>query len=527
MIVNESYTGCLYMLRFYFFVFIAVSQLPASDRHVPYLDEQGSIAHAPDIANTFGVDALLAPNTAMQRPIGKLPGLDTEFKVIRPSKMINKQTGKSVETPIYYHVYYNTHYGTPQAPFKGVIINAYGAGVQLPVAPQFLLPETYLASQGYLVYVLNVRGTTGFGNQHVNAQGDAAGIASVARDVAYFATLIKTQSQDAKGQAVALSDRVSNLPVYFEGTSFGGYLALFMATSDDNVFYGPSNSLSVPINESMDGYIALAPVSDFKLDALSHTTAGDSRYPGAAASNSNYVAPVREWISNFTKGRDYVADDSFNREISPLYHVSKIKRPILLLHGLKDRNTSPRQSFEFFSAADRAGTSKYITLHFQLDYSHDWPQNELLHFSRAMYCFLSGMNTLVGQNVIHNSPPEIDKNRERVKAANFLMRGLNPDISFANYEFIHTLLEFHFRFKKYYHEYIFNSSTPTSTFDLFRKDHLFSYIKAIIARKEFYDFVAAKGKDVETFNIDDMTPSEVSELRKRDADSTRKVSSRE
>lgn len=440
--------------------------------------------------------------------------LGAALKIIRRSVQMDK-TGHIPETPIYYHVYYSDVFGKPgYPPFRGIIITAYGAGINIPFGPNFFDRETYLASQGYVVYVLKVRGTRGYGTQFVNAQGNSKGILSVARDVAYFASLLRNQLPDIYGNKLAKSVAVKGLPMYFEGTSFGGYLALFMATCNDTVLV--ENVGSVPINEAMDGYIALAPLSDIRLDGLSHTRAGTDRYNGYSAGPSNLQTfEPRGWLANFIGNLDPLKNDQDNQILSPLYHTQNIKRPVLLLHGLQDTNTSPRQSLAFFNAANQTGTAQYITLNFPLFLSHDWTPNANYYFARSMLRFVESVTRLqlsgIQPHYIYNSPEETVANTKRIDAANFIMRGINPDIKYANYVFIVKVIQ----------DFPAGSLSPNLGNDLLvraRTKMPDLFFKALIAKKEQDRFSKELNQDPKTFDINTLPPQQADILKSRETD---------
>ncbi|HUX79658.1 MAG TPA: hypothetical protein VMW10_07960, partial [Alphaproteobacteria bacterium] len=99
---------------------------------------------------------------------------------------------------------------------RGVIIKVYGGGIKEELQENYLSEEHIYASQGYIVYSLNLRGTEDYGETYVNDLRAAHGVQSLVRDITYFANLIKTGSGDIDGQKPAFARLVKpedNLPI--------------------------------------------------------------------------------------------------------------------------------------------------------------------------------------------------------------------------------------------------------------------------------------------------------------------------
>ena len=154
-------------------------------------------------------------------------------------------------------------------------------------------PEVqWLANRGYAVLQVNFRASTGFGTVFLNAGDREFGRGKVQGD-------ISAAAKWAVAQGVADPKRVGIL-----GWSFGGYATLCGLAFTPDLFacgvdgVGPSDL----------GYLI-------------------SSFPP-------YWATRRQrWLNRFG---DVVADSVLNQRLSPLYHVDKIRAPLLIGHGAND-----------------------------------------------------------------------------------------------------------------------------------------------------------------------------------------------
>jgi dipeptidyl aminopeptidase/acylaminoacyl peptidase len=164
-------------------------------------------------------------------------------------------------------------------------------------------PMHVYASMGYVVYVLQPSGTTGFGQEfsarHVNAWGKRTAD-DIIEGVKKFA---------------AEHTFVNEKKIGCIGASYGGFMTMYLQTVTD---------------------IFAAAVSHAGISALSsYWGEGYWGYAySAAASAGSYPWNNREL---------YV-------EQSPLFNADKIHTPLLLLHGLEDTNVPVGESFQMYTA---------------------------------------------------------------------------------------------------------------------------------------------------------------------------------
>jgi dipeptidyl aminopeptidase/acylaminoacyl peptidase len=184
-----------------------------------------------------------------------------------------------------------------------VIVYYYGGTSPTARTLEHPYPMHVYASMGYVVYVVQPSGTTGFGQEfsarHVNAWGKRT-----AGDI------IEGVTKFAAEHAFVNEKKIGCI-----GASYGGFMTMYLQTVTD---------------------IFAAAVSHAGISALSsYWGEGYWGYAySAAASAGSYPWNNREL---------YV-------EQSPLFNADKIKTPLLLLHGLEDTNVPPGESFQMYTA---------------------------------------------------------------------------------------------------------------------------------------------------------------------------------
>ncbi|MDR1595082.1 MAG: prolyl oligopeptidase family serine peptidase [Prevotellaceae bacterium] len=164
-------------------------------------------------------------------------------------------------------------------------------------------PMHVYASMGYVVYVIQPSGTTGFGQEfsarHVNAWGKRT-----AEDII-----------EGVKEFAAEHSFVNDKKIGCIGASYGGFMTMYLQTVTDifsaAVSHAGISALSSYWGEGYWGYMY-----------------------SAAASADSYPWNNREL---------YV-------EHSPLFNADKIKTPLLLLHGLEDTNVPVGESFQMYTA---------------------------------------------------------------------------------------------------------------------------------------------------------------------------------
>ncbi|MDO6548262.1 alpha/beta hydrolase family protein [Pseudoalteromonas carrageenovora] len=205
-------------------------------------------------------------------------------------------------------------------------------------------PFNLWAANGYVVYVVQPTGATGFGQkfsaQHVNAWGDYT-----ANDIieGTHAFLNKYQYVD--------SNKVGNL-----GASYGGFMTMLLATKTDmfsaSIAHAGISNLTSYWGEGWWGYL----------------------YSGEASKNSF------PW--NNTK---------LYSDHSPVFHADKVTTPMLLLHGDSDTNVPVGESLTMYTALkllnkdveliEYKGANHQI---FARDKRFDWWNTMLAYFDKKL-----------------------------------------------------------------------------------------------------------------------------------------------
>lgn len=186
----------------------------------------------------------------------------------------------------------------------------YYYGGTSPVSRAFTgrYPFNLWAAQGYVVYVLQPSGTTGFGQQfsakHVNAWGK-----HTAQDI------IEGTKAFAKAHSFVNKDSIGNL-----GASYGGFMTMYLATKTD---------------------IFAASLSHAGISNLSN-------YWGYGWWGYAYSGVASAGSFPWNNRQLYV-------EQSPLYHADKINTPLLLIHGDSDTNVPVSESHSMYTALKLLG----------------------------------------------------------------------------------------------------------------------------------------------------------------------------
>lgn len=202
----------------------------------------------------------------------------------------------------------------------------------------------WLANRGYAVLQVNFRGSTGYGKQFVNAANREWGGRMHKDLIDGVNWIINKGVADAKKIAIF-------------GGSYGGYATLAGLTLTPDVFccgvdiVGPSNLIT---------FMETIPPYWKPWEAIWFTRVGD---------------PKKE--PEFLKAR------------SPLFHVDKITRPLLIAQGANDPRVKKSESLQMVEALKKAG--KTVEYHEYPDEGHGFarPENRLDFFAKAEK-FLAG-----------------------------------------------------------------------------------------------------------------------------------------
>jgi dipeptidyl aminopeptidase/acylaminoacyl peptidase len=223
--------------------------------------------------------------------------------------------GKTIVGRIHYPLNFN-----PEKKYPCIV---YYYGGTSPVERSFggRYPFNWYAANGYLVYVLQPSGAVGFGQAfsavHVNDWG-------------------KTTSREIIGatrELVKVHPYIDAKRLGAMGASYGGFMTQYLATQTD---------------------IFAAFISHAGISALSsYWGVGDWGYTYSGVATAGSFPWNR---------RDIYVDQS------PLFLADKITTPLLLLHGDKDNNVPPGESYQMFAALKLLG--KEVALVTVSDQSH-------------------------------------------------------------------------------------------------------------------------------------------------------------
>ncbi len=237
-----------------------------------------------------------------------------EDKFVKLSKVeswtFRNQRGVEIQGRIYYPPGFDSRQKYP------LIVYYYG-GVNTTVRSfGGRYPKNLFAAQGYVVYVLQPSGATGYGQAfsalHVNDWGK----------------IVADEIIDGVQQFLAAHPFVDRHRVGCMGASYGGFMTELLVTKT-NIFAA----------------------------AISHAGISDiSSYWGSGYWGYLYNAISAANSFPWNRPDIYVQQ-------SPLYNVEKVTTPILLLHGTADTNVPPGESNQFFAALKLTGkTVEYVRI---------------------------------------------------------------------------------------------------------------------------------------------------------------------
>lgn len=197
----------------------------------------------------------------------------------------------------------------------------------------------FLATRGYAVLFVNHRGSTGYGRAYMLKLRGNWGVVDVEDSVSGARFLAQSGLADAERLVIM-------------GGSAGGYTVLQTMVAEPDVFaaglslYGIANQFTLV----QDTHKFEERYSDSLLGAL----------PGAAA---------------------------VYRDRSPLFHAQRIKRPLAVFQGEKDKVVPKDQAEQIVKALQRNGTPHVY--HVYAGEGHGWRKTETIeHFYQAVDAFL-------------------------------------------------------------------------------------------------------------------------------------------
>lgn len=189
-----------------------------------------------------------------------------------------------------------------------VIVNYYGGCSPTSRIFHSRYPHHLYAAMGYIVYVVNPSGATGFGQEfssrHVNTAGS-----DPARDI------IEGTKEFIKQHTFVNEKKIGCI-----GASYGGFMTMYLQT----------------VTDLFAAAISHAGISD-------HTSYWGEGYWGYSYSQTS-MAESYPWTH----------PDLYVKQ-SPLYNAHKVNTPILFLHGNADPNVPPAESHQMFTALKLLG----------------------------------------------------------------------------------------------------------------------------------------------------------------------------
>ena len=189
-----------------------------------------------------------------------------------------------------------------------VIVNYYGGCSPTSRLFHSRYPHHLYAAMGYIVYVVNPSGATGFGQEFSSRHVNTAG-ADPARDII-----------EGTKEFIRQHSFVDEKKIGCIGASYGGFMTMYLQT----------------VSDIFAAAISHAGISD-------HTSYWGEGYWGYSYSEVS-MAESYPWshIDLYVKQ-------------SPLYNADKVNTPILFLHGNKDPNVPPAESHQMFTALKLLG----------------------------------------------------------------------------------------------------------------------------------------------------------------------------
>lgn len=189
-----------------------------------------------------------------------------------------------------------------------MIVNYYGGCSPTSRNFESRYPHNAYAANGYVVYVINPSGATGFGQEfssrHVNTAGEG-----VAQDII-----------EGTKKFCAEHPFVDDKKIGCIGASYGGFMTQYLQT----------------VTDIFAAAISHAGISD-------HTSYWGEGYWGYSYSEVS-MAESYPWSN----------PDLYVKQ-SPLYNADKIHTPLLFLHGDKDNNVPVGESIQMFTALKLLG----------------------------------------------------------------------------------------------------------------------------------------------------------------------------
>ncbi len=284
----------------------------------------------------YAIDLKKKTNTQISFP-QKEKFDDIQFGKTEPWNFVNK-SGTTIYGRIYYPPFYDESKRYP------VIVNFYGGTSPIERSFGGRYPVNVYTAAGYIIYVLQPAGATGFGQDfsalHVNGWGFDA-----------IDDIIDGTKKFLEEHSTADSENVGCI-----GASYGGYTTMLIQTRTDI----------------------------FKT-AISHAgISGLTSYWGEGYWGYTYSTGATKNSYPWNRKDIYV-------ENSPVYNADKFQNSILLLHGTDDTNVPVGESLQYYTALNLLGKDVEMVLvdgqnHHILDYKKriEWHHTIMSWFDKKL-----------------------------------------------------------------------------------------------------------------------------------------------
>ena len=196
----------------------------------------------------------------------------------------------------------------------------------------------WLANRGYAVLQVNFRASTGFGKKFLHA-GDRQWGAAMQND-------LTDAVQWAVGKGVVDPKRVAIM-----GGSYGGYATLAGLTFTPELY------------------------------ACGVDIVGPSNLKTLLEATPPYWATMRKML--YLRMGEVDKDSVFNRQVSPMFHVDRVKAPLLIGQGANDPRVNIRESTQMVEAMRARGLAVEYVVYADEGHGFARPQNRLDFYGRA------------------------------------------------------------------------------------------------------------------------------------------------
>lgn len=268
----------------------------------------------------------IRPYVSLEKKINELyegENAGKKYKMVKPHSLMITNRMDGTKVPVHVYIAKDASREMP----KPLVIYVHG-GPNVHLEKQFDARFQFLANQGYTVVVPNTRGSTGYGEAYQNA-------------------LLNNWGKNHVTDVIAVADYFKKHPfvdsenVFLTGHSFGGYTSMITSVHPEFADY-------------FDGYVSIAGLSEVGQSCVEACENEDTDYDKEFC--------IESWVKRlgFKVTADYNSDPK-NHEISALYHMEKLNKPMLVIHGKNDTAVLVNQSQQFHVAAQKLGKNcKYV-----------------------------------------------------------------------------------------------------------------------------------------------------------------------